>query len=152
MPTSRGSSFTHYPPYRRRPPKFANSGQLIKFKLPLQQALADTVKEAAVRAVRQRYGDAAATAAGVALDQAIARAIPAANWAVEGEAHVTSTGVRGKASAGFTLPITVAGLNLPEGVPGPQLYARTSFRYSGSLRTGTLKLAMVRADAGFRVA
>ena len=131
-------------------PRYHDSGQLLRFKLPVEQALADDVKAAAVEAVRKRYGDEAATAAGFALDQVISRSIARADWKVEGEAYVSRTGVRGRASGEFALPLTPSGIMLPEGTPIPELYARASFRYRGSLRTGTLHLAMVRAECGLR--
>lgn len=81
-------------PYTRKIPKYHDSGQLLKFKLPVQQALADRVKDSAVEAVKMRYGDEAATAAGFALDQVISRSIARVDWKVEGEARVSRTGVR----------------------------------------------------------
>ncbi|MBI3859311.1 MAG: hypothetical protein HY296_03595 [Thaumarchaeota archaeon] len=131
-------------------PKYRDAGQLLKFKLPVEQTVADDVKGAAVEAVRKRYGDEAATAAGFALDQVIPRSIARADWNVEGEAYVSRTGVKGKASGEFALALTPAGLRLPEGTPVPELYAKASFRFRGSLRTGSLRLAMVRVECGIR--
>ena len=136
--------------YSRKMPKYRDSGQLLKFKLPGQQALPDRVKASAVEAVRRRYGDEAAAAAGFALDQVISHSIATTDWKVEGEAHVSRTGVKGAASGEFVLPLTPAGLRLPEGTPVPELYAKAYFRFRGSLRTGSLQLAMVRAECGLR--
>ena len=147
--SARRSSFIPRP-YIRRIPKYHDSGQLLRFKLPVQQALADRVKDSAVEAVRRKYGNEAAAAAGFALDQVISHAIARTDWKVEGEARVSRTGVKGSASGEFSLPLTPAGLRLPEGTPVPELYAKASFRFRGSLRTGNLHLAMVRAECGLR--
>lgn len=148
--SARHSSFIRRP-YVRKIPRYHDSGQLLKFKLPVQLALADRVEDSAVEAVRRRYGDEAAAAAGFALDQVISHTIARADWKVEGEARVSRTGVKGSASGEFSLPLIPAGLKLPEDTLVPELFAKASFRFRGSLRTGNLHLAMVRAECGFRV-
>ena len=146
---ARHSSFAPRP-YVRKIPKYSDSGQLLRFKLPVEQTLTDSVKDAAVEAVRKRYGGEAAAAARFALDQVISRSIARTDWKLEGEARVSRTGVKGSASGESSIPLTPAGLRLPEGTPVPELYAKASFRFRGSLRTGNLRLAMVRAECGLR--
>jgi hypothetical protein len=124
---------------------------LVKYRLPDQQAFGDDVKSEAVEAVRKRYGPAWADAASVVLDRLIKSAAGGARWSTEGEVRVGLNGVRGKASAEFTVdPLAAAGLKLPDGAPAPKLYAKVSLRYDGNLKTGRLDVTKVRAECGLK--
>jgi hypothetical protein len=134
------------------PLAFPSAGPLVRARLPAQQEFADEVKSKAVEAVRRKYGDTAAAAASAVMEQALARVLPSANPSITAEVALGRTYVRGSAIVEFTMdPLAAAGLKLRGGAPTPQLYARASFSFRGSLRTGTLDVTGVRAECGFRV-
>ena len=131
---------------------FPNGQYLIRYQLPFQRAFTDRMKSAVVESVRKRFGDAWAASASAVLDQVIQRVLPGATWTTEGEVLVGPNGVKGRASAEFTMdPLAAAAeVKLPDGSHAPEFYVSASLRYDGNLKTGRLDVTNVRVACGVR--